>query len=351
MVFLPNLSVNLRACLCGVVNYASAQALERLDLGQKSSFLDWKHKRCPSFATVCYGRALISRWMMVWVAVFFCLLSSGLTDQTHADVSPADPVQSSWFVDMQRFQKGAHASFKCEDCHGTMIEDGHTHPDPNRPDFLKQSATRQFDYRRCQKCHKLPYQRYLKGQHAKALKEETALAGKKKTPAKETQAAKEKYPAPTCGECHSAHYDPAGMSRVAVGARMTSRCGRCHQEYSESYLDNIHGKLGVNLADKASAFCTDCHGAHHVVTLEKKQEALIVCQRCHPEAASKFTQFVIHATVNDSAAKESPKSNSIVWIRRVQTVAIAVVALSLIFFFGHAILWLLREKHEKLRKH
>jgi hypothetical protein len=45
MVFLPNLSVNLRACLCGVVNYVSAQALDFLDLGQKSSFLDWKHQK------------------------------------------------------------------------------------------------------------------------------------------------------------------------------------------------------------------------------------------------------------------------------------------------------------------
>jgi hypothetical protein len=49
MVFLPNLSVNLRACLCGVVNYASAQALDFLDLGQKSSFLDWKHQMVPFF--------------------------------------------------------------------------------------------------------------------------------------------------------------------------------------------------------------------------------------------------------------------------------------------------------------
>jgi hypothetical protein len=294
---------------------------------------------------------LISRWMMVCAAVFFGLLSSGLTDRTHADVSPPVPVQSSWFVDMQRFQKGAHANFKCEECHGTMAEDGHLHPDPNRPDFLKKSATRQFDYRRCQKCHNLSYQRYLKGKHAKALEEETESAGKNKAPVKETQAAKEKYPAPTCGECHSAHYDPAGMSRVAMGARMTSRCGRCHKEYSESYLDNIHGKLGVNLANKASAFCTDCHGAHNVVALEKQQDALTVCQRCHPKAGTEFTQFVIHASVDEAVAKESPKSSSIVWIQRVQTVAIAVVALSLIFFFGHTILWLLREKHEKLRKH
>ena len=58
-VFLPNLSVNIGACLCGVVNYASAQALDFLDLGQKSSFPDWKHQRCPSLVTVFYGRALI----------------------------------------------------------------------------------------------------------------------------------------------------------------------------------------------------------------------------------------------------------------------------------------------------
>jgi hypothetical protein len=47
MVFLPNFCVNLRTFLCGVVNYAYAQALDFLDLGQKSSFLDWKHQNVP----------------------------------------------------------------------------------------------------------------------------------------------------------------------------------------------------------------------------------------------------------------------------------------------------------------
>ncbi len=43
MVFLPNLGVNRRVCLCDVASYVSAQTLDFLDLGQKSSFLDWKH--------------------------------------------------------------------------------------------------------------------------------------------------------------------------------------------------------------------------------------------------------------------------------------------------------------------
>jgi len=43
MVFLPNLGVNRRVCLCDVASYVSAQTLDFLDLGQKSSFLVWKH--------------------------------------------------------------------------------------------------------------------------------------------------------------------------------------------------------------------------------------------------------------------------------------------------------------------
>ncbi|MFO7783158.1 MAG: hypothetical protein ACQET7_03310 [Thermodesulfobacteriota bacterium] len=42
MVFFANLGVNLRGCLCGVLQYASAQPLDFLDLDKKSSFLNWK---------------------------------------------------------------------------------------------------------------------------------------------------------------------------------------------------------------------------------------------------------------------------------------------------------------------
>jgi hypothetical protein len=56
MVFLLNLSVNLRACLCGVVNCASAQALDFIDLGQKSAFLGWKHQKVPFFGNGLLGR-------------------------------------------------------------------------------------------------------------------------------------------------------------------------------------------------------------------------------------------------------------------------------------------------------
>jgi len=42
MVFLANLGVDLHVCLCGDHQVASAQTLDFLDIGQKSSFPDWK---------------------------------------------------------------------------------------------------------------------------------------------------------------------------------------------------------------------------------------------------------------------------------------------------------------------
>jgi len=58
MVLLPNLFVNLRGCLCDVLQYVSAQPLDFLDLGQNASFLIWK-LRCvhPAFPD---GHELVS---------------------------------------------------------------------------------------------------------------------------------------------------------------------------------------------------------------------------------------------------------------------------------------------------
>jgi len=42
MALLVNLCVNLQNCLCGILQYASAQFFDFLDLAQKFSFLNWK---------------------------------------------------------------------------------------------------------------------------------------------------------------------------------------------------------------------------------------------------------------------------------------------------------------------
>ncbi len=256
---------------------------------------------------------------------------------------------AGWFVDMNRFAASAHAAFKCEDCHGTMMEGGSKHPDPDSPDYLKTPATRRFDYSRCRKCHQVAHDRYLEGGHAKALAKEAEAAAE----AEGSDAAEAAPPrqAPTCGECHVSHYERSKKSRVAVGQAMVSVCGRCHRAHSESYMDNVHGRSGVDLENEKSAYCSDCHGAHRVVSLKKAEDALPVCRRCHPKAEAGFADVVIHAAPAVLTEAGTPKDGSILWIQRIRIAALAVVAVSLVFFFGHSLLWLLREIHEKLRKH
>ena len=261
-----------------------------------------------------------------------------------AGVASASPLKSSWFVDMNRFAESAHAGFKCQDCHANIGAASQGHPDRAHPDFLKKPATRTYDYRQCLRCHKVAYDRYQTGAHAKARAKEAAESPPQGLPDHPGM------PAPTCGDCHSSHYERSKLSRLDIGRQMVDTCGKCHPEHTASYLENIHGKAGVNLGNPKSAFCTDCHGAHAIGSLKTPEATLPTCQRCHPEAETEFANFVIHASIDSVSGNDSPKKASVIWIHRVQIAAVVVVALSLVFFFGHTLMWLLRETHEKLRK-
>jgi len=279
----------------------------------------------------------------VFLIGFVFLFLNATADAPEARQAP-DP-GSTWFVDMNRYAQSAHTSLACEKCHGTMVKNGREHPDLKDAKKLRDEATRNFDYTRCKSCHKVAYERAQQGAHAKALKEETS--GTVPT-SDETSGAKKK--APTCGDCHSSHYAPSGLSRLDNGRSMADVCGSCHQAQKISYLENYHGRTAVYLGDEKSAFCTDCHGAHDVISLKQRDTALGVCARCHPRASREFTGFVIHDTLESLPEKELEKQKTLVLIHRVKIIAFVVVTLVLVLFFGHTFLWILRELHEKLRK-
>lgn len=280
------------------------------------------------------------------ILAFTALVLLPLPDYAAAASERMVRTDSSWFVDMNRFGKSAHSGFKCEDCHGTMIENSRPHPNPEDPAFLKTPAIQSYDYVRCQRCHQVSYDRYMSGGHARA----------RMTTADEIAATTAVWPpptyaAPTCGACHASHYAQSGLSRVETGQRMIPVCSQCHPAHAASYLDNIHGRLAADLKNDAAAFCTDCHGAHNVASLKKPELALASCQRCHPSAGAEYANIVIHAAADHLGPAETEKTPAIRWIERVRLAALGVVVLSLVFFFGHSFLWVLRELHEKLRKH
>jgi hypothetical protein len=276
--------------------------------------------------------------------LFYLTLFAALLGPQFANAAITPDDQPKWFVNMRSFAQSAHGTFSCEKCHGDMKQGGKMHPDSENPVFLKNNAVRQYDYQRCESCHKPSYKQYLQGAHAKALlKEQSDPASTAKLP--------DSKKAPTCGNCHSSHYVKGHLSRVEIGRQMVSVCGACHPAQTATYLDNYHGKAAVNLGNKKAAFCTDCHGAHHCLSLKDKKEALTACKRCHPEATAGFAQVLIHPTTQD-LPKEDPQKRAHVTLIRVVTILMSIlVILVLGFFYGHSFVWLLRELHEKLRRH
>jgi len=275
---------------------------------------------CPLLTAGCFF--LIMAW-------FSCALAA--TDP---------PSLSTWFVNMNRYSAAAHGSLKCEECHGSMLVNGKNHPDSKVSDSLKIQIIRKFDYQVCRKCHKIAYARYLKGVHAKAAMEEK-ITGK---PSKSGYA-------PTCGNCHLAHYSKSHLSRIQIGKQMTETCGKCHPAEKASYLANYHGKAAVNLGYDKSASCTDCHGAHTTLSLKNKDAVLNVCRRCHPDATPEFANIIIHNTKKNLDLKNNIKKTEFKWVHLLGVLSLIFVIVILAFFYMHAGLLMLRKLYEKLREH
>jgi len=247
--------------------------------------------------------------------------------------APSEPPVQTWYVDTVRFQSGAHAALDCGDCHTDIkLEDVPAkHPSADR---ITQEARTLFDYRACERCHKEEYAAYAQGVHAEVL----SGARKKMS----------SYDAPTCGHCHSPHYGPANRARVELFAVQTDVCGACHPEARETYLQNYHGKAAVHLGEKRSAGCTDCHGGHQVASLTKTEDALAICQRCHPEATPNMAGFLIHARENLPAPDERRAFEStLLFYAKVFFTLLIVGVLG--FFYAHTLLWLIRSAHRNMR--
>jgi NhaP-type Na+/H+ or K+/H+ antiporter len=70
-----------------------------------------------------------------------------------------------------------------------------------------------------------------------------------------------------------------------------------------------------------------------------------------PQSDRRFTQVVIHPTVQDLPDDNKQKRAHVALIQ-VVTLLMAILAILVVgFFYGHSFAWILRELHERLRKH
>lgn len=269
-------------------------------------------------------KKMLKASFVISFVLFFLLGSTGSPARATEKTLP----QRSWFVEMSQFQYSAHGRLACSECHSNIEEKGVKHPDPN---LLSRSSTLLYDYKKCERCHPQIYQRYLKGAHAKALTER-------------------KKDAPTCGDCHVTHYAVSGRSRLDLGRWMTQMCGECHPVEKRTYLENYHGKTAASLGYEASAYCTDCHGAHTCLSLKEKEVALEACRKCHPNAGLRFTDYVIHASKEGVKKEDVEKLKKLKILRWIEICFGIIVFGVLAFFYSHTLVWILRKAHEWLKR-
>lgn len=208
-------------------------------------------------------------------------------------------------------EKGLLPSAVCTDCHNTHYilhesdENSSIHP-KNVP------AT-------CASCHKGIYDDYLGSDHAITQNED----GKN-------------YP--TCADCHSAHVI-SSIGKDDFMHEVTIQCGNCHENLAETYLETYHGKA-YTLGYLEAAKCSDCHGAHRIYNsgnpLSSVGSANIVetCKQCHPDANTRFTGYLTHATHHDK--EKYPALYYTFW-------GMTSLLIGVFGFFGiHLLLWLPR---------
>ena len=146
----------------------------------------------------------------------------------------------------------------------------------------------------CARCHSAIYDTYKESIHGAALTEEG-----------------NQY-VPTCIDCHGVHniQDPT-TARFRNDTPLL--CAKCHtnevimKQYGistdviDTYVSDFHGTT-VTLFEETNPdlptnkpVCTDCHGIHDITAVDDpdagialKENLLVKCQRCHPDATINF---------------------------------------------------------------
>ena len=168
----------------------------------------------------------------------------------------------------------------CTDCHGIH--------DIGPPDVPRSKIPQT-----CEKCHSEIYTTYKESVHG------SALIGDGNPDV------------PTCIDCHGVH-NVAGPSDSEFHLSSPIICAECHadkelmEQYGintdvfDTYLSDFHGTTVALFAattpdqETNKPVCIDCHGVHDMKKVDDpesrviKENLLVTCQKCHPDATVDF---------------------------------------------------------------
>jgi hypothetical protein len=207
----------------------------------------------------------------------------------------------------------------CTSCHGS--HEIRSHLDP------VSSTNRQNIPRTCGKCHAGVEESYEESIHGKWLRRGNPQS-------------------PSCTDCHTSH-EIRRVDTYKWKLSVVQECGICHEQSLRTFRDTFHGQVNI-LGYASSARCSDCHGYHDVLPSRDPQSRthpshlLATCQKCHPKATAKFTQYYPHA---DPSKKERYP------ILHRTFIFMSAILIGTFGFFGlHTVLWLPRSMRERLNR-
>ena len=189
----------------------------------------------------------------------------------------------------------------CSDCHDPHTQERILDPKTNQT----LPSAHLLIPQTCARCHSAIYDQYKQSVHGLALVDE-------KNP-----------DVPTCIDCHGVH-KIADPTSAAFRLNSPSICAKCHTDAAmmakygistavlTTYLADFHGST-VTLFEKQTPdqltnkpVCIDCHGFHDIKKasdpekgLQVRQNLLVKCQSCHPDANANFSEaWLSHYTPN-----------------------------------------------------
>ena len=200
----------------------------------------------------------------------------------HSDVTLTQQVNGktvSIHVDQNQLKHSVHgALLGCVDCHKDVKSLAHETP----PQKVS-----------CSDCHADAQEAYAHGIHAKPG---NAGGG----------------PAATCVDCHGSAHSILAVDDAQSPVNhinIPATCGQCHgqkflmESNGESaqpfisYQESVHGRAVKNGSLKA-AVCTDCHGAHEILSANQAQSPIYklnvpgTCGKCHVDIANSFAKSI-----------------------------------------------------------
>jgi len=168
----------------------------------------------------------------------------------------------------------------CTDCHGA-----HDVGPPNQPPSRVPQT--------CERCHSEIYNVYEHSVHGSALIDEG------------------NPDVPSCIDCHGVHDVQGPSTSESFHLASPLICADCHADEElmskygistdvfDTYISDFHGKtvlfeIEVPGQETNKPVCIDCHGVHDIRFSDDpdsqvmKDNILVTCQKCHPDATTNF---------------------------------------------------------------